>query len=91
MLDYIDNFDFVGDCDVTVLLPLPGTEKCVVKKMIQRDNGIDTMSEDYVNRQVRVFEAFAEKFKYKIFYIDMGGDIESQQRQVMDYITTRQV
>ncbi|AYN45005.1 nrk-1 [Alphabaculovirus alterspexiguae] len=57
----------------------PGTEATIVKMMKKRNNGIDSMNEEYVTEQDKRFELFARYFGAEEFFIDCSKNITVQQ------------
>jgi hypothetical protein len=69
-----------------VLIPTKGSENAVVEMMKRRNNGIDIMTLDYVNRQTELFKMWAEEFQFPTFEIDVRADIEKQHVQLEEIL-----
>ncbi|CDG72395.1 Putative histidiol phosphatase hp [Spodoptera exigua multiple nucleopolyhedrovirus] len=60
----------------------PGTESHVVRMMKKRNNGIDSMDENYVRDQNERFEIFARSFKADEYIMDCSKNITEQQNEI---------
>lgn len=69
-----------------ILLTVPGQEQLVVRAMAARNNGIDWLDAEYVVRQNRVFETWAEVMGYPCVYVDYTRDLGAQQLAVMKLV-----
>nr|AIU36805.1 ORF16 [Cydia pomonella granulovirus] len=69
-----------------ILLPCFGQEQLVVEMMTARNNGIDWLDVEYVNRQRRVFLIWAHVMDYMVVYIDYTKNLDEQQQKVCSMI-----
>ncbi|QAT90337.1 nicotinamide riboside kinase 1 [Spodoptera exempta nucleopolyhedrovirus] len=60
----------------------PGTESTIVKMMKKRNNGIDSMTEQYVLEQDERFKLFAQYFGAEEFFMDCTKNITEQQKEL---------
>lgn len=89
-------FGMIGavlDEPVACLLPTPGTHHHLLQVMKRRDNNLDTMTIEYIEKQVKVFEEFVRRFDNVTgFYINVSSleSWEATMAPVYNFVTRLQ-